>query len=165
MKAVAIGFFLLIAACQPACSQSSFLPKNLGAKVNSTYDDINPVISPDGKTLFFVRVNHPENTYGAADSEDIWVAQAATDSTWAEATRISNLNIARYNAVLSISSDGKTILLNGVFNKKGNSWKKRGLSTSFQSGKKLVGARTLKNKKTSQEKQRAKKQWLDEHRW
>lgn len=147
MKAAAMGLFLWIAVVQPVCAQSSFLPKNLGSQVNSTYDDINPVISPDGKTLFFVRVNHPENTYGAEDSEDIWVAQAATDSTWATATRVSNLNIARYNAVLSISADGKTILLNGVFNKKGNTWKKRGLSTSFRSAKNWLTPEPLKVKK------------------
>ena len=113
-----------------ANAQSSFLPKNLGTAINSPYDDINPVISPDGKTLFFVRANHPENTYGEGDSEDIWMANALKDSTWSLAKRILNLNVARYNSVLSISADGNTLLLNGVLNRKGNIWRKRGLSVS-----------------------------------
>lgn len=117
-----------------AQSQSSFLPKNLGKSINSTYDEINPVISPDGKTLFFSRPNHPENTYGVLDSEDIWFSKAINDSTWSGAKRISNLNNARYNSIISVSADGKTILVNGVFNKKGNFWKKRGVSVSAQQG-------------------------------
>jgi outer membrane protein OmpA-like peptidoglycan-associated protein/Tol biopolymer transport system component/ribosomal protein L18E len=112
--------------------QSSFLPKNLGPSINSTYDDINPVISPDEKTLFFVRVNHPENTFGPRDSEDIWFCNRINDSTWTPASRIPHLNIGRYNAVLSVAADGQSILLNGVYNKKGNIWKKRGLSISYR---------------------------------
>lgn len=115
-------------------SQSSFLPKNVGPAVNSKYDDVNPVISPDGKTLFFVRVNHPENTFGQRDSEDIWYSKKITDSTWSAAVRIPRLNIGRYNAVLSVAVDGNSILLNGIFNKRGNIWKERGLSVSYRKG-------------------------------
>lgn len=115
-------------------AQSSFLPKNLGVAVNSEYDDINPVVSLDGKTLFFVRVNHPENFFGPRDSEDIWYSNQLTDSTWSQAQRIPNLNKGRYNAVLSMAADGNSILLNGVYNKKGNIWKERGLSVSYKNG-------------------------------
>lgn len=34
---------------------------NLGEKVNSPYNDIAPVVSPDGKMLYFSRTNDPEN--------------------------------------------------------------------------------------------------------
>ncbi len=115
-------------------SQSSFLPKNAGRAVNSEYDDVNPVISPDGKTLFFVRVDHPENTFGPRDSEDIWYSKKITDSTWSAAVRLPRLNIGRYNAVLSVAVDGNSILLNGIFNKRGNIWKERGLSVSYRKG-------------------------------
>ncbi len=126
---------VLIFSVQLLNAQSSFLPTNLGASINSVYDEINPVLSANGKLLFFVRVNHPQNTYGLGDSEDIWFSEALNDSTWSVARRIANLNIARYNAVLGISEDGKTILLNGIFNKKGNIWKKRGLSMATLNGK------------------------------
>lgn len=117
-----------------ADAQSTFLPKNLGPGVNSSYDDVNPVISPDGKLLFFVRVNHPDNTYGENNSEDIWFCERVTDSTWSAAKRIPNLNIGRYNAVLSFLNDGKSILLNGVYNKKADQWKKRGVSIASHYG-------------------------------
>ncbi len=134
LRAWGIFTSLILAASISGFTQSAFLPKNLGANINSTYDDINPVISSDGKSLFFVRVNHPENTFGESDSEDIWFSKRISDSTWSAATRITNLNIGRYNSVLGISSDGNSLLLNGIFNKKGNLWKKRGLSVSTKMG-------------------------------
>lgn len=129
-------------------AQSSFLPKNLGPSVNSSYDDINPVISPDEKTLFFVRANHPENTFGPRDSEDIWYCEQINNA-WTAASRVPNLNIGRYNAVLSVSADGRSILLNGVYNKKGNIWKKRGLSVSGKIGDGWATPQRLKVKKLS----------------
>ena len=36
-------------------------PENLGPQVNSFVDDMLPIVSPDGKTLYFARKRHPEN--------------------------------------------------------------------------------------------------------
>jgi outer membrane protein OmpA-like peptidoglycan-associated protein len=130
MRILAIIFFLAIGISLQLNAQSSFLPKNIGSAVNSQYDEINPVISNDGKILFFVRVNHPENTFGTNDSQDIWYSVLKSDSTWSLAVRMENLNNARYNSVLGISGDGKTLLLNGVFNNQGTFWKQRGVSVS-----------------------------------
>jgi outer membrane protein OmpA-like peptidoglycan-associated protein len=126
--------YLLFFVSFSALAQNGSLPENLGPSINSVYDEINPVISPDGKTLFFTRVNHPENTFGENDSEDIWFSTLQTDGTWSSATRLLHLNIGRYNAVLSVSEDGNTLLLNGVYNRKGNAWKKRGVSISTKVG-------------------------------
>ncbi len=35
--------------------------ENLGPNINSIYDEVLPVISPDGKTLYVDRKNHPQN--------------------------------------------------------------------------------------------------------
>jgi hypothetical protein len=45
-------------------AQSPFIPENLSLASGSEYTEVNPVISVDGKTLFFNRINHPENRYG-----------------------------------------------------------------------------------------------------
>jgi len=119
-----IGFL----PCNVLLGQSAFIPQNLGNTVNSSYDEVNPVLSPDGKILYFVRVNHPENTYGAEDSEDIWYSQLKPDGTWSAAIHLPALNVARYNAILSCNTNS-TVLINGIYNKKGTFWKKRGLST------------------------------------
>jgi outer membrane protein OmpA-like peptidoglycan-associated protein len=122
----------ILSLVRTAAFAQSYLAENIGPQVNSSYDEINPVISPDGQQLFFTRVNHPENNFGEADSEDIWVSNLQGDGSWSSPSRLSNLNIGRYNAVLSVSEDGNTVLINGVYNRKGNAWKKRGLSLSVK---------------------------------
>ncbi|HPI70676.1 MAG TPA: hypothetical protein PLF99_05075, partial [Tenuifilaceae bacterium] len=77
-------------------AQTSFNPTNLGKAINSEYSEINPVISRDGKTLFFNRVNHPENHLGADNTQDIWYSKLQDDGTWSEAVRLPNtVNIGR----------------------------------------------------------------------
>ncbi|WP_178377082.1 OmpA family protein [Chryseolinea serpens] len=123
----AVSLFLLLAS--PAWAQSSFIPKNLGPNINSTYDEINPVLSADGKTLYFSRVNHPSNTFGATDSQDIWFSKLQADGSWSVAERLPRFNLGHYNAVLSTSADGNTLLINGIYSADGMTWKKNGLST------------------------------------
>ena len=43
-------------------SQQSVMQINLGPAVNSEYNELRPLISPDGKTLYFIREGHPQNT-------------------------------------------------------------------------------------------------------
>jgi outer membrane protein OmpA-like peptidoglycan-associated protein len=123
---------LIICLCSMAVvaqDHDPFLPKNLGEGVNSVYSEINPVLSPDGKTLYFVRVDHPQNRHGVKGSQDAWVTNLQEDGSWSTAQRMPDqINIGRYNAVLSVSDNGKTLLINGVYNKKGTLWKKRGFS-------------------------------------
>lgn len=112
-------------------SKSTFIPHNLGPNVNTEdYAEINPIISPDGKTLYFTRLDHPENTYGHYETHDIWYSELQADGTWGKAKRMTdNINVGRFNSLLSISADGKTILLNGRYTHSGH-WKRRGVSTS-----------------------------------
>lgn len=110
-------------------AQTSFMPLSLGELVNSKYPEINPVIATDGKTLFFTRVNHPQNRFGDDDSQDIWFTKLNDDGTWSEAQRAPDkLNIGRYNSILAALDDGKSYLILGRFNEKGTKWLTRGLS-------------------------------------
>jgi outer membrane protein OmpA-like peptidoglycan-associated protein len=110
-------FFLLISGFLMAQKA----PENLGSAVNSEFSELNPVISPDGRTLYFGRKNHPANRYGVkgsetiAGSQDIWFSEKVGD-TWSTARRLSEvLNRDQYNTILSISPDGQTILLKGAY--------------------------------------------------
>lgn len=112
-------------------AQQAYAPEKLSASVNSPYPEINPVLSPDGRTLFFVRANHPENTFGTQDTQDIWYSELQQDGGWTEAKRMpGHLNKNRYNAIFGVYNQGNTLLLHGRYNKKGNIWKKRGFSVS-----------------------------------
>ncbi|HEY9006295.1 OmpA family protein [Ohtaekwangia sp.] len=95
-----------------AHAQSSFLPKNLGAGVNSEYDEVSPVISSDRKTILFNRRNHPQNGFGEKNSTDIWISNLQPDGSWSQAERSNSLNIGQHNIILSITADGRGLLIN-----------------------------------------------------
>ena len=120
--------FLLITSAVYGQSNASFLPVNVGKGVNTSFNEINPVVSPDGKTLYFCRLNHPLNYYGKQDSQDVWYSELQSDGTWGEAKHMDNfINGARYNAVLSISNDGKKLLVTGGYTAL-KKWYRNGLS-------------------------------------
>jgi outer membrane protein OmpA-like peptidoglycan-associated protein len=139
MKKIKISFayivFSLTISMISVYAQTSFNPENLGKSVNSEYSEINPVISRDGKTLFFNRVNHPDNTLGADNTQDIWYSRLQDDGSWSEASRLPNtVNIGRYNAILSALDDGKSYLILGKYNKKGTRWLTNGFSIIQKTG-------------------------------
>ena len=94
-------------------AKAQFVKENLGNKVNSTGQDASPVISPDGKTLFFYR--------DADGNDEIYFATKNPDNSWNEAKNIeSPLNTTVSNEVLAISADGNTVYVKGVYANSGN---------------------------------------------
>jgi OOP family OmpA-OmpF porin len=89
-------------------------PENLGEAINSPHPELNPVIAPDGKTLYFSRVGHPQNTAKIRTSQDVWFAEA-TESGWTPARRMpAPVNQEEHNVLYSITPDGQTILTHGI---------------------------------------------------
>ena len=87
--------------------------QRLSPAVNSEVSEFRPLISPDGKTLFFSRSNHPGNVGGKDDDEDIWYSELdETTGEWKEARNIGPvLNNKGPNYISSVTPDGNSILL------------------------------------------------------
>lgn len=131
-----------------AMAQEVYAPEKLGAAVNSPYPEFNPILSHDGNTLYFVRANHPENTFGTHDTQDIWYSQLQEDGSWSEAKRMpEHLNKNRYNAIYGEFNGGQSLLMHGRYNKRGNIWKKRGFSVSHRSDSGWSNPQPLKVKR------------------
>lgn len=98
-------------------------PEQLTEKVNSEFSELRPLISPDGKTLYFSRRNHPGNVGGVKDYEDIWYSEMDTvTGEWMEAQNIGGtLNNEGPNFISSVTPDGNTVVL-----LLGNEYKKNG---------------------------------------
>ncbi len=95
--------------------------------VNSKAGEVCPIISLDGKTLFFTRQFHEGNT-GRFKNQDIWVATMG-NKDWQKPTNIgSPINTDENNAVSMVSPNAKTLYLLNVYKPDGTF--KRGLSTS-----------------------------------
>ena len=107
-------------------------PEHLGRNVNSKYQELGPVISPDGSTLYFTRYKHPGNM-GFAGIEDVWYATRNDDNTFGRAKNIGKpINNERSNFVLSTTQDGNGLLLGNVYYKNGKMGK--GVSMTYKKG-------------------------------
>lgn len=96
-------------------------PENLGDAINTIYDEVAPMISPDGRTIYFVRKFAPENVGGINDEDDIWYSTLDENGKWTPARNIGiPLNNKYNNFVQSITPDGNQLLLANVYNKDGS---------------------------------------------
>lgn len=88
----------------------AFKKENLGEAINSKVDELGPMISSDGKTLFFARQNVPENVGGVNDSEDVWTSRFENDR-WTLAHNMGKaVNTAMADNLVAVSSDNNTMM-------------------------------------------------------
>ncbi|NML67745.1 OmpA family protein [Hymenobacter sp. RP-2-7] len=91
------------------------VPEALGA-LSSTGNELQPVPTPDGNTLYFNRTRFAGNAEGAAETGDIWVSRSADHGrTWPAPTHLeapAGLNNGQNNAVQSVvGPPGSPVLL------------------------------------------------------
>jgi hypothetical protein len=132
MKLLSFGFlaisFLFSTAQEEIITygEASQLP----ISINSTQDDIMPLVSSDGQTLFFVRDEGEETKTGQNIFRSI-----KTENGWGEATiKTSHLNNKQNNAVVGISKDGSTLYLVDAYKKYNDT--NQGIAISKLDGKK-----------------------------
>ncbi|MDH7516294.1 MAG: OmpA family protein [Bacteroidota bacterium] len=91
-------------------------PVRLGPNVNSSAEEIHPIISPDGKTLYFVRGGHAQNIgfrWNPRD-QDAWYSKMGNDGEWGPARNMGPpINNRYHNSLAGITGDGtQAIVLN-----------------------------------------------------
>jgi OmpA-OmpF porin, OOP family len=96
----------------PELLNQEMMVERLSNNVNSEYEEYNPILSPDGKTLYFGRKNHPENVGGVKDKEDIWYSELNENGEWSLAKNMGRpLNNENPNFINSVTADGKSVIL------------------------------------------------------
>lgn len=84
--------------------------------INSYRPTIQPVLTPDGSRLYFDRKFHPNNTASVRDCDDIWYANRLPNGSWSEPINIGQpLNTRGCDVLFSISPDGNSALVGGVY--------------------------------------------------
>lgn len=111
-------FTLLLLACTLSgmCQQisSRFELVKMDKNVNTFHHEAAPIVSPDGNTLYFFVQDHPENTYGKDDTQDIWMSKKDASGVWGPAQHLSSpFNIHRSNQVCTILPDGSIFVKGG----------------------------------------------------
>src|SRR5690606_32263602 len=106
-----IVFLIFLVACACRCYSQALFSSNSFSLVNTTYDEQNPVVTPDGKTLYFTISHHPQNVGGQRDPGDIWVSQWLGNGWSAPVHAGPVLNHRGYNGVAGFSADGMEMYL------------------------------------------------------
>lgn len=139
----AIGISSSIIPIKPLIKIAKDAPKevlreNLGKNINSKHEEFAPIISLDGKTLFFTRnylslLGKKSKPFVKQDY-DIYYCNKETDGEWGKAIKMeAPINDKDKNSIFSISADGKEIFL--LNNYKKNTIRKTGISHSFLTSK------------------------------
>ncbi len=101
------------------------------AQFNSVAEEFQPIFSPDGRTLYFVRGSVSSNIGGVKDKGDIYYS-AFLDTAWTSPANIGRpINSVDANGIAGFSPDGKTMYLYGHYNNDGSKARTQGLSQSY----------------------------------
>lgn len=99
----------------PDLLSKGLVTERLDENVNSEFTELNPILTPDGKTLYFSRKNHPGNVGGVNDKEDIWYSELGADGKWTLAKNMgpqfNNESPNFVNAVSAATPDGKSVIM------------------------------------------------------
>ncbi len=89
--------------------------ENLGSNINTSSSELLPIITADGKTLYFVRDDYYGNLGTDKDHNDIWYS-TFNGSSWTRAKNIGRpLNNSGHNFVIYATPDNNTLILNGTY--------------------------------------------------
>lgn len=112
MHKVILSFFafavVVSASAQPKLNFAD--PQKMPAVVNSDAEESFPILSADGKTLYFARTYHPDNEGGKYAGQDIWFSKLS-DGVFSEAEQLKDLNDKRSNVVVGVSADNQRLYL------------------------------------------------------
>ena len=109
---VLVGYFQIFA--QPTGNRYELVKLK---EVNTYYNEGAPIVSPDGKTLYFFVDSHPENTEGKDGSQDIWTSTLGEDGAWSAPKHLGNpYNQNKLNQVFNVLPDG-SIFIRGTRSK------------------------------------------------
>lgn len=88
--------------------------QRLTGDINSPSEESYPLISPDGKTLYFTRFFNPGNSGGKQAGSDIWISSLDDSSQWQKPAPMKKpLNNKQNNLVIGFNGAGdKLYLLN-----------------------------------------------------
>lgn len=87
-----------------------FVMESLGPNINGKYDDVSPLISADGKTLYFSKYS-PENYGDSGKTQDAYISYRNADNSWGKYKNIgAPINNAENNNIVGLSADNNTAL-------------------------------------------------------
>lgn len=83
--------------------------------VNSDFSELAPIITPDGRTLYFTREGHPGNI-GPDKQQDVWFADIDENGNFSTPKNIgAPINNQYNNFAISVTPDNNSLLLGNIY--------------------------------------------------
>lgn len=108
MKKYALLLFVLFPFAVIGQTLEFHSMKKLPPAINSTGEESLPLLSPDGRELFFSRALFAGNSGGKFSGVDVWHSQMTGNLWKSSGNSFPNINNEGHNAIIGISRDGKT---------------------------------------------------------
>ncbi len=96
-----------------------FEPVNMGAGVNTEFDEYYPCLTADESALLFTRLI-PDDRSSAGKQEDFFISRRDKDAVFAPAQPILSINTAMNEGAPSLSADGNTLIFTACETADGN---------------------------------------------
>lgn len=111
-----ILFNILVLFVVSEAQSTYFKAVKLDNTINSNCDETAPVLSNDGKTMFFARSFCIQNTGGKISGQDVWFSKLGDDGKWSNAEKVSDMLANKFeNAPVSISEDGNKLYVTNSY--------------------------------------------------
>lgn len=117
----------------PLLAQTNSIKENLGPTINTAEDQILPVFSQDGKTLYFSE-NSTNRRY------EVWFSQQDKTGNWKPKQKADDLNLpTNAGKYVFAQVEEDLLLVNGWFERSGSGWvQTKGLSWYIPSKKRFI---------------------------
>ena len=103
--------------------------ESLGSAINTTYAELRPTLSIDGKKLYFIRSDMEVASIGKGEYDSFWESELVNDK-WQDATLVRNstyFNSDENRVGMDMSADGNTFYTLGIY--KSNEFVDNGISS------------------------------------
>src|SRR5690554_3537572 len=90
---------------------NGYVKENLGANINGSKSDRAPIISADGKTIYYVRGGYSFISGGENDT-DVYMSKLGENGEWQPSVNVRYpINNSSHNGIASVSSDNQTLYI------------------------------------------------------
>ncbi|MDW3196097.1 MAG: OmpA family protein [Cytophagales bacterium] len=143
---IGLALLLCLISYSSLLAQDDYLKRErLPDNINTEFTETKPIISYDNRTLFLTRQNHPDNTGGRGDIQDIYYSPRDANQGWTTPINMgSPLNNQHPNGISALSKTADTALVINVFD--GDSYDK-GASISMKEGESWSTPKAINIKK------------------
>lgn len=112
LKITSIILFIVFLSIESLAQKTEITVTRLGQNINSTAEEICPILDTKNNILYFSRAFHPKNKGGEYAGTDIWQYDLSDTASIANKSNLNNLNDQSNNFIVGINDQENILYLN-----------------------------------------------------